>query len=134
MRFSCEPQRLRGPTEALEFQCQTLPEVDWNALWLVSCNRLLDGTLGWPGSREQAGSGESCEEPVANVGARLEREIGSTERVREDLGNAAGRICGRLDLARTSDKLRDLVIELISQCTAREQRVRIPRVDDAAYD
>jgi len=40
-RFSCEPQRLRGPTEAPKFQCQTLPEVDWNVLWLVSCNRLL---------------------------------------------------------------------------------------------
>jgi hypothetical protein len=24
-------------------QCKTLPEVDWNALWLVSCNRLLGG-------------------------------------------------------------------------------------------
>ena len=32
---------LRDPTEAPEFQCQTLPKVDWNALWLVSCNRLL---------------------------------------------------------------------------------------------
>jgi hypothetical protein len=48
-RFSCEPQRLRGPTEAPKFQSQTLPDVDWNALWLVSCNRLLDGAPGsWP--------------------------------------------------------------------------------------
>lgn len=36
-------QRLRGPTEAPEFQCQTLPEADWYALWLVNCNRLLGG-------------------------------------------------------------------------------------------
>jgi len=43
MRFSCEPQRLCGPAEAPRFQCQTLPEVDWDALWLVSCNRLLGG-------------------------------------------------------------------------------------------
>ncbi len=40
-RFSCEPQRLRGPTEAPKSRCQTLPELDWNALWLVSCNRLI---------------------------------------------------------------------------------------------
>jgi hypothetical protein len=40
-RFSCEPQRLRGATEAPKFQCRTLPKVGWNALWLVSCNRLL---------------------------------------------------------------------------------------------
>ena len=44
-RFSCEAQRLRGPAEAPRFQGQTLPKVDWNALWLVSCNRLLDGGL-----------------------------------------------------------------------------------------
>jgi hypothetical protein len=25
-RFSCEPQRLRGPTEAPKCQCQTLPD------------------------------------------------------------------------------------------------------------
>ncbi len=42
-RFSCEPQRLRGPAEAPKFHCQTLPEADWSALWLVSCNRLLGG-------------------------------------------------------------------------------------------
>lgn len=42
-RFSCEPRRLRGPTEALLFQCQILPDVDWNELWLGSCNRLLGG-------------------------------------------------------------------------------------------
>ena len=47
--LSCEPQRLRGSLEAPEFQCQTLPEVDWNALWLGSCSALLDGALrgGW---------------------------------------------------------------------------------------
>ena len=32
---------LRGPTEAPSVRCQTLPEADWNALWLVSCNRLF---------------------------------------------------------------------------------------------
>jgi hypothetical protein len=42
-RFSCEPLRLGGPAEAPESQCQTVPEVDCNALWLVSCNRLLAG-------------------------------------------------------------------------------------------
>ena len=42
MALSCEPQRLRGSTEAPRLQCQRLPEVDWNALWLVSCSALLD--------------------------------------------------------------------------------------------
>jgi hypothetical protein len=41
--LSCEPQRLRGSLEAPMFQCQTLPEVDWNELWLVSCSALLGG-------------------------------------------------------------------------------------------
>jgi hypothetical protein len=45
-RFSCEPQRFRGPSEAPKVQCQTLPEIDWRVLWLVSCNRLLDGGPG----------------------------------------------------------------------------------------
>jgi hypothetical protein len=40
-RFSCEPQRLCGSPETPKLQCQTLPKADWNALWLVSCNRLL---------------------------------------------------------------------------------------------
>lgn len=43
--LSCEPQRLRGSTEAPELQCQMLPEVDWKALWPVSCSALLDGVL-----------------------------------------------------------------------------------------
>jgi hypothetical protein len=34
-----EPQRLRGPLEAPKFQCQTLPKVDWNALWLAAERR-----------------------------------------------------------------------------------------------
>jgi len=42
MRFRCEPERLRGPTEAPKFQCPTLPEVDWSVLWLGSCNNSLD--------------------------------------------------------------------------------------------
>ena len=29
-----------APAEAPKSQCESLPEVDWNALWLVSCNRL----------------------------------------------------------------------------------------------
>jgi hypothetical protein len=29
------------PDRSAQVQCQTLPEVDWNAMWLVSCNRLL---------------------------------------------------------------------------------------------
>jgi hypothetical protein len=33
----------RRTTEAPKFQYQTLPEVDWDALWLGSCNRLLGG-------------------------------------------------------------------------------------------
>src|SRR5919106_3023189 len=41
--LSCEPQRLRGPPEAAKLRFQTLPEVAWNALWLVSCSALLDG-------------------------------------------------------------------------------------------
>jgi hypothetical protein len=41
--LSCEPQRLRGSPEAPELQCQRLPKVDWNALWLVSCSALLGG-------------------------------------------------------------------------------------------
>jgi hypothetical protein len=36
--LSCEPQRLRGSLEAPKFRRHTLTEVDWNALWLVSCN------------------------------------------------------------------------------------------------
>ena len=27
---------------APKFRCQTLPEADWNALWLASCSALLD--------------------------------------------------------------------------------------------
>src|SRR5919106_1465902 len=40
--LSCEPQRLRGPPEAAKLRFQTLPEVAWNALWLVSCSALLN--------------------------------------------------------------------------------------------
>ena len=43
--LSCEPQRLLGSPEAPELQCQRLPKVDWNALWLGSCSALLDGAL-----------------------------------------------------------------------------------------
>lgn len=43
MALSCEPQRLCGSLEAPTFRCQTLPEVGWNALWLVSCSALLGG-------------------------------------------------------------------------------------------
>src|SRR5262245_18382945 len=43
--LSCEPQRLRGSPEAPRFQRQTLPEVDWSMLWLVSCSASLGGGL-----------------------------------------------------------------------------------------
>jgi hypothetical protein len=45
LALSCEPQRLRGPIEAPKFQCQTVREVDWSTLWLVSCSALLGGRL-----------------------------------------------------------------------------------------
>jgi len=41
--LSCEPQRLRGTPEAPKCRCQTLPEADWNTLWLGSCSALLGG-------------------------------------------------------------------------------------------
>jgi len=39
--LSGEPQRLRGSLEAPKPPCSTLPEVHWNALWLVSRSSLL---------------------------------------------------------------------------------------------
>jgi len=39
--FTCEPQRLRGPPEAPELQCQRLAKVDWSGLWVGSCSDSL---------------------------------------------------------------------------------------------
>ena len=44
--LSCEARRLRGSTEAPGLQCERLPKVDRNALWLVSCSAMLGGAPG----------------------------------------------------------------------------------------
>ena len=31
------------PARSAQVQCQTLPEIDWNTLWVVSCSDLLRG-------------------------------------------------------------------------------------------
>jgi hypothetical protein len=43
--LSCEPQRLCGSIGAPKLQCQTLPEADWAALWIVCCSTLYGGVL-----------------------------------------------------------------------------------------
>lgn len=41
--LSCEPQYFRGSSGAPKLRFQTLPEVDRNAPWLVSCSALSGG-------------------------------------------------------------------------------------------
>jgi hypothetical protein len=41
--LSCERERLRSSPKRRKAQCQTLRELDWNALWLGSCSALVGG-------------------------------------------------------------------------------------------
>ena len=44
MALSCRARRPR-PLEAPKVRCQTLPKLDWSALWAVSCSALLGSGL-----------------------------------------------------------------------------------------
>ena len=91
-----EPQRLRGSTEAPKFQCQTLPEVDWGALWLVSCNRLLGGGRVGEGTHCRCKRAAKCDRPRAAT-SRLPKA--SRCRVQSLLGEAIGKEFASLEIA-----------------------------------
>ena len=65
--LSCEPQHLRGPTEAPECDAKTVSRIDWNALWLVSCSALLGRRPGFARCARQPSKSNLHDEVVPEL-------------------------------------------------------------------
>ena len=77
--LSCEPQRLRRSIEAPKLQGQTLPEVDWGGLWLVSCSALLGSRLATLNPLEEMKGGRVVDLPVGEAAQDTARCATHTE-------------------------------------------------------